>query len=46
MLLLDEELFISVNTVARHLTNIYTKTGVANRAEDAVYASQKNFLQE
>ena len=41
-----EQLFISVNTVARHLTNIYTKTGVANRTEAAIYASQKDFLQE
>ncbi|MFQ6027721.1 MAG: LuxR C-terminal-related transcriptional regulator, partial [Dehalococcoidia bacterium] len=41
-----EELFISVNTVARHLTNIFTKTGAANRAEAAVYAAQNNFLQE
>ena len=41
-----EQLFISVNTVARHLTNIYTKTAVANRAEAAVYASQKNLLLE
>ena len=43
---IGEELFISVNTVARHLTNIYTKTGAANRAEAAVYAARKNFLQE
>ncbi len=41
-----EQLFISVNTVARHLTNIYTKTGVVNRTEAAIYASQQDFLQE
>ena len=41
-----EQLFINVNTVARQLTNIYTKTGAANPAEAAVYASQKTLLQE
>ena len=32
------ELTISVNTVTRHLTHIFTKTGTANRAEAASYA--------
>jgi pimeloyl-ACP methyl ester carboxylesterase/DNA-binding CsgD family transcriptional regulator len=33
-----DELVISVNTVRRHASNIYDKTGVANRAQAAVYA--------
>jgi NarL family two-component system response regulator LiaR len=39
-----EALFISINTVTRHLTNIFTKTGTANRAEAAVYAARHNLL--
>ena len=39
-----EDLFISLNTVARHLTNIFSKTGTSNRAEAAVYASQNDLL--
>jgi DNA-binding CsgD family transcriptional regulator len=33
-----ESLVISLNTVARHVSNIYDKTNVANRAEAASYA--------
>ncbi|NIQ54334.1 MAG: winged helix-turn-helix transcriptional regulator, partial [Gammaproteobacteria bacterium] len=33
-----ERLFISVNTVTRHLTHIYAKTGTARRAEAIRYA--------
>jgi DNA-binding CsgD family transcriptional regulator len=33
-----DELVISVNTVARHISNIFVKAGVANRAEAASYA--------
>jgi len=32
------ELVISLNTVARHVSNIFSKTGAANRAEAATYA--------
>lgn len=34
------ELFISLNTVTRHMTNIFSKTGANNRVEAAVYAVQ------
>ncbi len=33
-----DELVISLNTVARHVSNIFAKTGVANRAEATTYA--------
>jgi DNA-binding CsgD family transcriptional regulator/tetratricopeptide (TPR) repeat protein len=33
-----EELFISLRTVANHVTNIFTKVGVANRTQAAAYA--------
>ena len=39
-----EQLVISINTVARHISNIFSKTDVANRAEAAVYASQHGLL--
>ena len=39
-----EELFISVNTVTRHLTNIFFKTGTANRVQAAVYAAQRRIV--
>ena len=35
---IGSELFISPRTVANHVTNIFTKTGVNNRAEAATYA--------
>ena len=35
-----QELFISLNTVTRHMTNIFSKTGANNRVEAAVYAVQ------
>jgi pimeloyl-ACP methyl ester carboxylesterase len=35
-----DELVISLNTVNRHVSNIYTKTGAANRAEAASYATR------
>ena len=35
-----EALFISPNTVLHHVSNIFTKTGAANRAEAAVYATR------
>ncbi|MFQ6028794.1 MAG: LuxR C-terminal-related transcriptional regulator, partial [Dehalococcoidia bacterium] len=39
-----EELFISINTVTRHMNNIFSKTGTSNRAEAAVYAVQHGLL--
>jgi DNA-binding NarL/FixJ family response regulator len=33
-----DELVISQNTVIRHVSNIFAKTGAANRTEAAVYA--------
>jgi DNA-binding CsgD family transcriptional regulator/tetratricopeptide (TPR) repeat protein len=35
-----ETLFISPNTVLRHVSHIFAKTGVANRAEAAAYATR------
>ncbi len=35
-----QELLISVNTVTRHMTNIFSKTGVSNRVQAAVYATR------
>jgi len=35
-----QALFISPNTVLRHVSNIFAKTGVANRAEAAAYATR------
>jgi class 3 adenylate cyclase/DNA-binding CsgD family transcriptional regulator len=35
-----DELVISLNTVLHHVSNIFAKTGVANRAEAAAYASR------
>jgi DNA-binding CsgD family transcriptional regulator/pimeloyl-ACP methyl ester carboxylesterase len=36
-----DELVISLNTVRRHVSNIFDKTGVANRAQAAIYARDK-----
>jgi DNA-binding CsgD family transcriptional regulator len=36
-----QALYISPNTVLRHVSNIFTKTGVANRAQAAAYATRK-----
>lgn len=38
-----DELYISVRTVERHVTNIYNKTGLGNRAEATAYAFRQNF---
>ena len=35
-----DELSISLNTVTRHLTNIFSKTGTTNRVEAALYAAR------
>ena len=40
-----EELFISPNTVLRHVSNIFAKTGVANRAEAATYAARHGLVE-
>jgi DNA-binding CsgD family transcriptional regulator len=39
------ELVISLNTVARHASNIFSKTGAANRAEAATYAYRHGLVQ-
>jgi len=39
-----DALVISLNTVNRHVSNIYAKTGVANRAGAAVYAQQHGLV--
>lgn len=39
-----QELYISINTVTRHLTNIFLKTDTRNRVEAAVYAVRHNIL--
>jgi DNA-binding CsgD family transcriptional regulator len=39
-----DELVISLNTVARHVSNIFAKTGVANRAEAASYAHSRGLV--
>ncbi len=39
-----QALFISLNTVTRHMTNVFTKTGTANRVEAAVYATRHGVL--
>ncbi|HEU0073914.1 MAG TPA: alpha/beta fold hydrolase [Dehalococcoidia bacterium] len=36
-----DELVISLNTVNRHVSNIYAKIGAANRAEAAAYATRR-----
>ena len=38
------ELHISLNTVKRHIANIFSKTGVANRAEAATYAVRRDLI--
>jgi DNA-binding CsgD family transcriptional regulator/pimeloyl-ACP methyl ester carboxylesterase len=39
-----DELVISLNTVARHVSNIFDKTGAANRAEAASYAHRHSLV--
>jgi len=38
------ELFISVNTVTRHITNIFAKTSTTNRVQAAVYAARRHLV--
>ena len=40
-----DELFITENTAAKHVANILSKTGAANRAEAATYASANALLE-
>jgi DNA-binding CsgD family transcriptional regulator/predicted ATPase len=40
------ELFISVETVGRHISNLYRKIGVSGRAEATVYAMRSGLLAE
>ncbi len=42
---IGEELFISLNTVTRHLSHIYDKTGAANRVEAVMYASKQGLVE-
>lgn len=39
-----EELLISLNTVIRHVSNIFDKTGVANRAEATAFAARHGLI--
>jgi DNA-binding NarL/FixJ family response regulator len=39
-----EELVISLNTVTRHVSHIYAKTGAANRAQAAVFARDRGLV--
>jgi DNA-binding CsgD family transcriptional regulator len=39
-----EELFISLNTVGHHVSNILSKTGTTNRAGVATYAARRGLL--
>jgi len=39
-----DELVISLNTAIRHVSNIFAKTGVANRAEAATYATRHGLV--
>ena len=39
-----DELVISLNTVRRHVSNVFDKTGVANRVEAATYANRNGLV--
>ena len=41
---IGEELFIALDTVERHVSNILSKTGSANRTEAANYASRNGLV--
>ena len=38
------ELFISINTVTRHISNIFAKTSTTNRVQAAVYAARRHLV--
>lgn len=39
-----DELFISINTVTRHISHIFSKTSTRNRVEAAVYAAKRHLV--
>ena len=39
-----KELFISLNTVNRHVSNIFSKINVINRAQAATYVSRNELI--
>ncbi len=41
---IGEELFITVKTAGKHVSNILNKTGAINRAEAASYANQHGLV--
>jgi len=41
---IGDELFISARTVANHVASIFNRTGAANRAEAATYASRNDLI--
>ena len=41
---IGEQLFIALNTVARHVSNIFSKTDSSNRAEAATYANRNGLV--
>ena len=43
---ISEELVITLNTVFRHVSNIFTKIGAANRVEAASYATRHGLVRE
>ena len=43
---IGKDLFISLNTVARHVSHIFSKTGAANRTEAATYAVRHELIQD
>lgn len=43
---IGERLFISENTVARHITNIFSKIGVVNRSEATAYAFRSGLTEK
>ena len=42
---IGEELFITLNTVARHVSNIFSKINASNRTSAASYAIQRGPVQ-
>jgi DNA-binding NarL/FixJ family response regulator len=43
---IGERLFISPNTVARHIQNMLEKTGMANRTEATAFAYRSGIVQD